>query len=160
MTAPVRVRVAHDSDSEAVAILLRDAFAEFVPFYTVAAFAATTPEANELRHRLSEGPIWVAEGGDRIIGTVSALPRPAGVYLRGLAVAPAARGHGVARLLLDAVEAFARECNAARIHLRTTPFLFGAIRLYEAAGFVRTPEPPHDFHGTPLVTMEKLLRRS
>jgi ribosomal protein S18 acetylase RimI-like enzyme len=41
--------------------------------------------------------------------------------------------------------------------LSTTPFLIGAISLYERAGFRRTGEGPHDLFGTPLFSMEKVL---
>ncbi len=153
----MRVRAVRGADIEAVALVLREAFAEFEPLYTAAAFAATTPEPSELRRRLDEGPTWVAAIDDRIAGTVSALARPDGIYLRSMAVAPAARGRGAAILLLAAVETFARRHRASRIYLSTTPFLHAAIRLYETAGFARTPQPPHDLHGTPLVTMEKTL---
>jgi hypothetical protein len=38
-----------------------------------------------------------------------------------------------------------------------TPFLNTAIRLYEAFGFRRMNDGPHDLFGTPLFTMEKTV---
>ena len=59
--------------------------------------------------------------------------------------------------LMRQLELFAVNGRAPRLYLSTTPFLFDAIRLYEALGFRRTGEPPHDLAGTPLVTMAKPL---
>jgi ribosomal protein S18 acetylase RimI-like enzyme len=57
------------------------------------------------------------------------------------------------------LELFAVSKKAERLYLSTTPFLFSAIRLYEALGFRRTGEPPDDLFGTPLVTLAKRLSR-
>jgi ribosomal protein S18 acetylase RimI-like enzyme len=75
-----------------------------------------------------------------------------------MAVAPASRGRGVGELLLRRVEAFASERGFGRMFLSTTPFLDRAIRLYERYGFERTGEGPYELFGTPLFTMEKLLK--
>jgi ribosomal protein S18 acetylase RimI-like enzyme len=157
MTQDVRIRTAAPADAERVAALLREAFVEFEPLYTPGGFAATTPEAAEIRRRLSEGPAWVAVCEQRIVGTVAAVVKPDGVYMRSMAVSPAARGLGAGRLLLQTVEELAIADRASRIYLSTTPFLAAAIRLYDSAGFVRTGEPPDELYGTPLITMAKPL---
>ena len=59
--------------------------------------------------------------------------------------------------LLEQVEQFAREQDADRLYLRTTPFLERAIRLYERSGFRRSEEGPLTLFGTPLFTMVKTL---
>ena len=152
------IRRAEPGDAQAVARVLGEAFREYEPRYTPAAYAATTPIAETVRQRLAEGPTWVAIRQNEIVGTVSAVTRKDGLYVRSMATAPAARGRGLGRNLLVAVEAFAAEHRARRLYLSTTPFLADAIRFYEAAGFRRTHEPPRDLHGTPLFTMEKKLR--
>ena len=151
------VRRAGNADAAAIALLLREAFADFEPAYTSAGFAATTPGPTVIERRLAEGPVWVAELEDRIIGTISAVAGAEGVYVRGMAIAPSARRRGVGRMLLEAAEHFAQAGGAMRIYLSTTPFLSAAIRLYEVAGFVRSSAPPHDLFGTPLFTMEKAV---
>jgi hypothetical protein len=35
-----------------------------------AAFQATTPTADQIRSRLDEGPIWVAEQAGAVVGTI------------------------------------------------------------------------------------------
>jgi len=153
----MEIRRARAADALAIARALAAAFAEYAPAYTPAALAATTPPAARVRARLREGPTWVAVEGGAVVGTVSAVPRDAGVYVRSMAVLPAARGHGAGAALLREVEGFARDWGAASLFLSTTPFLTAAIRLYERHGFRATGDGPHDLHGTPLVTMVKPL---
>lgn len=149
------VRRAGPDDAPAIADVLGRAFAVFAPRYTPAAFAATIPPADVVRARLAEGPAWVAEVDGAVVGTVAAVARAEGVYVRSMAVLPAVRGRGAGRALLAAVEAFAAERKSHRLFLSTTPFLDAAIALYTRAGFVRCADGPHDLHGTPLFTMEK-----
>jgi len=96
---------------------------------------------------------------DAMVGTVSAVPQANAVYIRSMAVLPAARGQGIAGRLLEAVERFAQAHGYKRLFLSTTPFLADAIRLYEKSGFQRTDDGPHDLFGTPLFTMVKTLDR-
>lgn len=154
----MRIRRATAEDAPAVAAVLREAFAEFERLYTRAGFAATTPDAATVAQRLAEGPTWVAEDGE-IVGTVSARETERGVYVRSMAVRPAARGRRVALHLMRQLELYALSKGAPEMYLSTTPFLFAAIRLYEALGFRRTAQPPHALYGTPLVTMTKVMRR-
>jgi ribosomal protein S18 acetylase RimI-like enzyme len=155
----MQIRRATDRDVGSVAQVLAEAFAEFERLYTRAGYAATTPLADTIRGRLTEGPTWLAEDGGQIVGTVSAVVRDGDVHVRSMAVTPAARGQRVALHLMRQLELFAISKKAGRMYLSTTPFLFSAIRLYEALGFRRTGEPPDDLFGTPLVTLAKPLRR-
>lgn len=151
------IRRANVEDVAAVATLLHAAFASYEATYTPEGFAATTPAADELARRLADGPTWVATRAGVIVGTVSATPRGDALYMRSMAVHPAAQGHGLARALLAQVEDFAIAQGASRIILSTTPFLHDAIRLYERNGFLRNAEGPHTLFGTPLFTMTKPL---
>jgi ribosomal protein S18 acetylase RimI-like enzyme len=149
------IRPATAADADAVALVLAEAFAEFQPLYTPAGYQATTPARQEIAQRFADGPIWVVEQDGRLAGTISAILREDGVYLRGMAVAPAARGCGVGRALLSQVQEFAAANKRQHLYLSTTPFLSSAIRLYERAGFIPTSAPPYELFGTPLFTMEK-----
>ena len=151
----ITIRTAATTDAAAIASLLADAFAEFEPRYTPGGYRATTPNRDEVERRLADGPIWVAEDDRGIAGTVSAIVRPDGVYVRSMAVRPAARGCGIGRLLLNQVQEFAAAHDYSHLYLSTTPFLSAAIQLYERTGFIRTSAPPYELFGTPLFTMEK-----
>ncbi len=157
------IRRATVEDAEDIARLLEVAFRAFEPQYTHAAYAATVPPAHVLAARMNAGdPTWIATLDARVVvGTVSAVLRgDAGIYVRSMAVAPDMRGHGVGARLLESVESFAREQDARRLFLSTTPFLHSAIGLYTRTGFVHSSDGPHDLHGTAIITMEKQLDAS
>jgi GNAT superfamily N-acetyltransferase len=107
----------------------------------------------------------VAEHAGRIVGTVLLYPSGAVVErpdvgsirmeapeIRLLAVAPAARGHGVGKALVQECIRRARQSGAPMLTLHTTDVMQPAIRLYTQIGFVRAPEL--DFHPTPAITVK------
>jgi GNAT superfamily N-acetyltransferase len=137
--------------------LLFESFAEYESLYTPEGFSATAITAEQIANRIDEGPVWVALLGEKIVGTVSVIPKDDALYIRGMAVLPAARAQRTGALLLTHVEQFAGTQKFQRLLLSTTPFLDRAIRLYESFGFRRTDEEPHELFGTPLFTMEKAM---
>jgi len=149
--------MAAPSDASRVASVLYDSFVEYESSYTPEAFAATAPTSGQVQSRMEEGPVWVVARDDEIVGTVSVVPQGEALYIRGMAVLPAARGHKVGELLLKQIESYAAARGYKRLLLSTTPFLARAIRLYEHFGFRRSSEGPHDLFGTPLFTMVKTL---
>jgi putative acetyltransferase len=154
---PIEIRLAVSHDAAAIAAVLYASFVEYQPSYTQAAFTATTPSQDQIRQRMNEGPVWVAARSHLIIGTVSAVPKGDALYIRSMAVLPAAQGQGVGASLLQQIDHFAVANGYTRLWLSTTPFLQRAIRLYQHMGFQSTSEGPHDLFGTPLVTMVKML---
>lgn len=153
----IRIRPAVAGDAQAIASVLRESFEEYEHLYTREGFEATTPAGASVLRRIEEGPVWVASVDDTIVGTVSVVPKGESLYVRGMGIAPSARGQGLGELLLKRVEEFASERGFVRLCLSTTPFLHRAIRLYERYGFERTGEGPDNLFGTPLFTMEKIL---
>jgi ribosomal protein S18 acetylase RimI-like enzyme len=160
VTSRIPIRVAVTEDSQSIASVLYESFAEFEPAYTPEAFAATTPTLNQIRARWSEGPVWVAVSHGVVVGTVSAVVKQDSLYVRSMAVLPAARGQNIGYRLLEKVETYALEQRCRRIFLSTTPFLTRAVKLYERYGFRRTNEGPHALYGTPLFMMEKMMSGS
>jgi GNAT superfamily N-acetyltransferase len=158
LEAGVLIRRAGPERASEVARVLRESFLEYQDQYTPEGFAATTPDAQQVRSRMAEGPTWVALLSDAIVGTASVVEKGgAGLYVRGMAVLPSARGRGIGELLLREIESFALRNGCTRLALSTTPFLNGAIHLYERCGFKRTLEGPNDLFGTALFSMAKAL---
>ena len=155
--ATSQIRLATPDDVAAIARVLHQAFVESEALYTPEALAATTPPADLIRQRLAEGPTWVAVRDAAIVGTVSAVLKGEGLYVRSMAILPTQRGNGLGQLLLQEVEAFAHAHQTTRLFLSTTPFLARAIRLYEQFGFQRSNDGPPELFGTPLFTMAKPL---
>jgi ribosomal protein S18 acetylase RimI-like enzyme len=151
------IRRAGPEDAPAIATVLHESFVEFKPLYTDGGFSATALGADQVLVRMREGPVWVALRGGTVLGTVAAVVKGDSVYIRGMAVLPAARGSGCGTMLLRQVEIWAGSEGVTRLFLSTTPFLDSAIRLYQAFGFHRTDEGVHDLFGTPLFTMEKTI---
>lgn len=156
-TPRIHIRRAVATDAEAIASVIAESFAAYQAAYTPAAFTATTPRPDQIERRLHEGPMWIAVQRATIVGTLSAVPQDALLYLRSLAVLPMARGQGIGRNLLEQVEQFAVAHAVTRLVLSTTPFLAHAIQLYTQLGFQTSTDGPHDLFGTPLLTMVKLV---
>jgi putative acetyltransferase len=151
----ITIRFATTSEAHAIAALLFESFVEYELLYTPEGFAATAITSEQIIARMGEGPIWVAVRGEEIVGTVSVVANAGSLYIRGMAVLPAARGERIGELLLTHVEEFARAEEFSHLFLSTTPFLDRAIRLYERFGFRRTLDGPDELFGTPLFTLEK-----
>ncbi len=157
MASEIQIRRAEPEDAALVARVLHESFVEYEALYTSEGFAATVLNAGLVQQRMNEGRVWIASRECNAVGTVAAVVKGDSLYMRGMAVVPAARGVRLGAQLLELVDAWAREQTCARVFLSTAPFLSAAIRLYERSGFRRTEEGPHDLFGTPLFVMEKTL---
>ena len=157
VTQEIRLRPAEQSDSGAIAGLIRAAFAG--PAET------TDPKPSALRESaesvaatLAMGGGAVAMAGDRMVGAVLWQPRDGGLYFGRLAVAPDCQGRGIARLLLARVEAEARARGLPRLLLSTRLVWTGNRRLFGSLGFVETAQHAHPGYDAPtFVDMEKTL---
>src|SRR6266850_5980 len=103
----LEMRLAQLTDAEAIAALRLAAFIEYKPLYTDDGFAATTPTNEQILDRMQEGPIWIVLFQQSIVSTLSVFLKDSELYLRGMAVLPAARGQRVGELLLKRAEDFA-----------------------------------------------------
>ncbi len=158
MIDELQIRLAVASDADEIAEVILQAFSPLEKDYTPESYAIVTPGADEVRRRFREGPIWVALKGEKIVATVSVLPEPEWLYIRSMAVSPAAQGSGVGGKLLVELEKYARENGFDRLFLYSTEFSKNAIRLYERNGFdlVRYTTA-EEWFGTAGRAMEKRL---
>jgi GNAT superfamily N-acetyltransferase len=94
------------------------------------------------------GRLWVAEQGDRIVGSIAVVDADNGEgQLRWFLLAPEARGSGLGRRLLDTALAYCRERRMTRVFLWSFSDLATALRLYERAGFKLTETRVADVWG-------------
>jgi DNA-binding MarR family transcriptional regulator/GNAT superfamily N-acetyltransferase len=93
------------------------------------------------------GLLVLARLRDRPIGCGAMKFEPnATVYLKRMWVAPEARGLGVGRRLLQALEDHAREAGARLAHLETNRALQTAIALYRSAGYTEVSPFNDEFY--------------
>lgn len=158
MSANVNIRLAEPSDAEAIATVLYEAFGVYRENYTPEAFEVVTPNAETIVTRFAEGPQWVAEIDDQIVGTVSLTTEPEGLYVRSMAVSPSVQGKGVGHILLNAVNEFANASEHDRVFLHTTYFVPGAGEMYAKHGFrwVRDTTP-EEWYGVPGLEMDRAI---
>lgn len=79
---------------------------------------------------------WTARLDGALVGCAALLRHADGSgELKSMYLREAARGIGLSKLLLQAVEAKARELALSRIDLETGPKSHAALSLYEAAGY-------------------------
>ena len=143
----VLVRLAAPDEAATVADLIYEAFVPFRSQYTDGAFDYTTPNADAIRPRFDEGPIWIAELNGEAVGTVSGMRDGERFYIRSMAIKPSAQRGGIGQKLLDAFESYARDAGFEKVYLYTTYVLPGAKRLYEKNGFyvLRETDPAEWF---------------
>ena len=102
------------------------------------------------------GRIFIVERDGEAIGCCALIRLDDGFEVSKMTVTPAARGLGLARQLLQACEAAAREAGAGRLYLETNSALTPAIALYESFGFIHLPARPTPYARAD-VFMEKQL---
>lgn len=96
----------------------------------------TLPLADPEKYRPPQGAFLIAWSDDLPIGCVSVRPlAPMVGEVKRLWVDPAARGQGLARRLMTAIEDKARALGMTRLHLDTNSALHEAVTLYRATGW-------------------------
>jgi len=150
-----QIRRARCGEEQSICSLLYQSFIDYKSLYTKKAFEATTLPVDKIRERIDEKIIWVGLLNNVISATVSLQPRHQGMYIKSLAVLPAARKKGLGRELVRHAVREAVNSNLALLELTTTPFLVEAISLYKTCGFEACGY--EDLYGTQLIKMKKIL---
>ena len=72
----INIRLAYAADLSEIATLMHESFVEYRSLYSEEAFLATTPTAEQVAVRMTEGPVWVAKhNGNRWNGQRSSARR-------------------------------------------------------------------------------------
>ncbi|KFG00408.1 GNAT family N-acetyltransferase [Streptomyces europaeiscabiei] len=146
MTVPY-IRVATSDDEDTLSRLDRDTWSTLHSVQE----RPTQPYQPFFNERHGPHDHLVAELDGTVVGYVRlALSSPLACHthvlqIQGLAVADRARGAGVARALLSAVQDEARRRGARRLTLRVLGHNTAARKLYESEGFVVEGVLPEEF---------------
>jgi GNAT superfamily N-acetyltransferase len=155
--AEIKIRPANSADADAILQCLAAAFASHRAEYTPAAFADTVLSAETVQIRLEQMHVLVATVSGNVVGTVSGVCGAVEGHLRGMAVFPEWRGHGVAAKLLAAIETWLASQGCERITLDTTLPLKTAMKFYEKHGYQHSGRVA-EFFGMPLLEYVKHLQ--
>jgi ribosomal protein S18 acetylase RimI-like enzyme len=152
------LRAATLADAPALAATIAAAFAQYrgklVP--ESGAFAET---AEAIAAELARGAdAIVAERNGEMLGCVMVKPMEGDLYFGRLSVLPAARGLGLARRLITAVEAEARRRGLAGVRLGVRVVLTENQRLFDALGYREISRESHPGFAHPTsINMRKAL---
>lgn len=148
MGQEVAVRRIGEGESAIVASLAVDAFAEYAARMSPDAWSAFAREIASVGSGMSEDEVLVAERDGDIVGALVFYARWEGAQtdacnVRMVAVAPAARGSGVARALLESSIERCRQAGKARVVMAINSEMGPGRSLCERLGFERHPEMDH-----------------
>jgi ribosomal protein S18 acetylase RimI-like enzyme len=153
--ASITIRAARESDLPAALEVIRTAFAEHDGLLDPPS-SVTRETLDRFRARIGAGRLFVAEAGGQIVGCVLCRPEEGCLYFGRLAVLPAWRGRGIARKLVERVEAEARAQGLARVQLGVRTALPRLRASYERMGYRVVSEHAHEGYSAPTyVIMEK-----
>ncbi|MBZ9966185.1 GNAT family N-acetyltransferase [Mesorhizobium sp. BR1-1-2] len=151
-----RIPADFDRWNEVLALILR-AFA-FMNGIIDPPSSAHLLTAETLRDKARRETGLLALGGNRIVGCIFALERTDHIYVGKLAVTPDCQGQGIGRLLMQAVQDFARSRGKAAIELQTRIELAGNQAAFARLGFRETVRTAHEGYARPTsVTMRKTV---
>jgi ribosomal protein S18 acetylase RimI-like enzyme len=158
MSDTLVLRMARLSDQPVLVNLILTAFAEYR--------GKLDPESGALRETLESvrnemltgSSAIIAERNGMAVGCVMIQEMEGDLYFGRLAVLPEARGLGLARRLIAAVEAEARRRGMPGVRLGVRVVLTENQRLFGALGYVETSREPHPGFDYPTsINMRKAL---
>ena len=159
MSDSLILRAATAADAATVAATIAAAFEQYRGRLTPesGAFRETTEGiAAELAH---ESGAILAEQNGQVLGCVMVKILEGDLYLGRLSVLPTARGKGIARKLIEAVEDEARRRQLAGVQLGVRIVLTENQRLFTSLGYVEISREAHEGFDHPTsINMRKALR--
>lgn len=143
------IREARDDELDRVAALIVDAYAEYAAKMSPDAWSIYANEIANVRGRLGDSVLLVAELDGALVGSVTMFAgwrgaQEGSVGVRMLAVLPDKRGEGVGRALMEECAARARVAGKERIVLTTTQEMAAIREITDAMGFTREPGLDHE----------------
>ncbi|HJT06322.1 MAG TPA: GNAT family N-acetyltransferase [Stellaceae bacterium] len=150
--APVDIRIAVDADVPAIARVVHESFAGFIPLIG----RAPWPMFQNYPARVAQGAVWALSEDGVVVGVAVLQFNDDHLFIETIAVAPSHQGRGHGRRLLDFVEDEARRrgYDETRLHMHLT--MTRNIALYRKRGYTEYARTEED--GYHRVYLRKRLR--
>ena len=150
--ALVEIRIAVDADVPAIARIVHDSFAGFIPLIG----RAPWPMFQNYPARVAQGAVWVLSEDTAIVGAAVLQFNDDHLFIETIAIAPSHQRQGHGRRLLDFVEDEARRrgYDETRLHMHLT--MARNIALYRKHGYTEYARSEED--GYHRVYLRKRLR--
>ena len=137
--SPVTIRTIQPADNPALAIIIRNALAEFGANKPGTVYYDATTDALYELFREPGSIYYVAEVAGELIGGAGIFPSPGlpdgTCELVKMYLSPAARGKGIGKMLIDNALEFAGKAGYHNVYIETMPELRKAMSVYEKFGF-------------------------
>src|SRR3990172_6868946 len=130
----ISLRPAGAPDIEAIVAVIHAAFDQYKAVLTPPS-GAHSETVVSVGKKMAAGGAHLAYVHGNLAGTVLYYPEHGQMYLGRLAVLPAYRGHGVARLLVEAVEQRAIEAGFRQVHLGVRLALAQNLAYFQGLGY-------------------------
>jgi putative acetyltransferase len=136
---PVTIRTIQPADNQVLAVIIRNALAEFGANKPgTVYYDATTDALYELFQK--QGSIYfVAEENGQLIGGAGIYPSPGlpadTCELVKMYLLSAVRGKGIGKMLIEKALQFAKDSGYNKVYIETMPELRKAMSVYEKFGF-------------------------
>ena len=152
--ALVDIRAASDADVPAIARVVHDAFAGFIPLIG----RAPWPMFQDYIARVAQGAVWVLTEDGAVVGVAVLQFNDDHLFLDTIAIAPPhqAKGHGGRLLAFVEAEARRRGYDETRMHMHLT--MTRGIALYRTLGYTEYARSEVD--GYHRVHLRKRLRET
>jgi ribosomal protein S18 acetylase RimI-like enzyme len=159
MSDTLVLRAATAADAATIAAIIAASFEEYRGRLEPESGAlGETAEAVTAELARESGAI-IAERNGEVVGCVMVKLLEDDLYLGRLAVVPAARGQGIARRLVEAVEDEARRRELAGVRLGVRIALTENQKLFASLGYVEISREAHEGFDQPTsINMRKALR--
>ena len=144
-------RSAAPGDAAAIRVLVRAAYAKWVPVLG----REPRPMQADYEAAVREHDFDIAERDGAMIALIETMLRDDHLWIENIAVAPVAQGQGLGTLLLERSEARARAAGRQELRLLTNGRMAANIALYRRVGFSLDKEEP--FGDGTVVYMSKRL---
>jgi ribosomal protein S18 acetylase RimI-like enzyme len=137
---PVERRPAVTADESAITAIVRAAYVGYVERIG----REPAPMTADHAAAIAAGEVTVAVDGDEVVGVLVVRPRGDDLLLENVAVAPAAQGRGIGRLLIGHAEDLARADGRPAVVLYTHARMTENRALYPALGYTEVGQVTED----------------